>query len=673
MCHSAHRGRRLLVFVALVATSAACGSDVRTVDLVRVAPAADPGCGAPTDGLTLIVSALGDFAPSEATGRPVNLSEVDPASTFSIESFPAGTRVIELVVIGSGGVTRTVGRTAEFELESLEDGDQLPVFMAPRRGFCPTGASAGTPRRSPLLARAGDDVLIAGGVDGAGGPVDEVQLYRSSTGVVVSLGDALYGRENPLGLAGASMTALEDGRVVVAGGPAPAFQVFDPAEERFSVALFLPDARSHHAAVGLGGSRVLLAGGCDELDATGGCVSGRTLTTSTIVDVDEGTVMPGPSLARARRSASAFLEPDGRVLIVGGIDDAGEVSDAERVDPLGVTSGELIAGASGVAASLADGGVLAGLAPAGSTPRDGAAIVPQGGAAAAQVASVPGARAGATLTALEDGRVLVLGGLDGPGGDEAVLYEPDLERFARIEASPDAGAGPIHRREHGAVRLADGTVLIVGGIDTGGAVLDDTWIFRPDLTGAFTSDATISFGAAAADLAVVPRDPSRFRREPGGPGVPPMAVLESSGAGGVLPSQWALVSGPRFVGVTLTARVGADGGGAALISGFVDAGHYSAVVLIPGQTAQLYDVIDGVALLASECQGEVIDTADLGAPTALVDVALDVRDDRIEVAANGRVVLRCSERDEPGRGLVGLGVIGASGATLGAASISAAR
>lgn len=666
MCPTAHRVGRVLVLIAL----AACGSDVRTIELIRIAPAADPSCGAPADGRTLIVTALGDFPPSEATGRPVNLSQVDQASEFSIESFPAGTRVIELVVIGSGGVTRTVGRTAEFELESLGDGDALPVFMAPPRGFCPTGSAAGTPRRAPLMARAGDDVLIAGGFGEGDAPVGEVQLYRSADGAMMSLGDALYGD-----LAGASMTTLFDGRVVVAGGPAPAYQVFDPDEGTFGVPGFLgQDLRAYHAAVALSASEVLLAGGCDGLDAAGACLPGSTLATTSILDVDRGMVQPGPTLARARRGAAAFLDADGRVVIVGGVDDAGAVDSAERLDLTATLPGEIIDAVSGLAARLADGGLLVALAPADGMARSGAAVLPPGGGSASAVASAPDPRAGATMTTLEDGRVLVLGGLDATGDDEALLYEPQLERFELVEAMPDTGAGAIHRHDHGAVQLPDGSVLIVGGRDPGGAVLDDAWIFRPDLTGAFTGDATISFGvAAAAALSLVPRDPQHFRVQPGGAGVPATAVLESSGGGGVLPSEWALVAGPRFAGLSLEARLGAEGGGAALLIGFADAGRYSAAVLIPGQSAQLYDVADGVAVLASECDGELIEAGDLGSPTELVSLALEAREQRLEVTAGDRVVLRCGERDEPARGLAGLGVIGASGASLHIASISIGR
>jgi hypothetical protein len=134
---------------ALAACLAACGgTDERSLTLVRVMPEADPGCGAAGDGITMLVNARGDFAPTEDSVEPITLT--DP--TIAIDHFPATTRVLDLEVLGAGGLLRRVGRTAPFDVELLEDGDELPVFMAPPRGFCPTGAIAGIPRDRPLAA-----------------------------------------------------------------------------------------------------------------------------------------------------------------------------------------------------------------------------------------------------------------------------------------------------------------------------------------------------------------------------------------------------------------------------------------------------------------------------------------------------------------------------------------
>src|SRR5688500_7646790 len=185
---------------ALATCLVACGGTAeRTLELVRVMPEADPACGAAGDGITMLVNARGDFAPNEDSVEPVTLSEM----TISIDHFPATTRVLDLEVLGAGGLRRRVGRTAPFDVELLEDGDRLPVFMAPERGFCPTGAAAGIPRDRPLAARAGSGVLIAGGMDGdvPPAPVTVVELYDPATGAFTALDE-----EFEQSLIGASMT-----------------------------------------------------------------------------------------------------------------------------------------------------------------------------------------------------------------------------------------------------------------------------------------------------------------------------------------------------------------------------------------------------------------------------------------------------------------------------------
>src|SRR5437773_11976744 len=82
-------------------------------------------------------------------------------------------------------------------------------------------------------------------------------------------------------------------------------------------------------------------------------------------------------------------------------------------------------------------------------------------------------RARHTATLLADGRVLVVGGL-GPGRGNSEIYDPGTNKW-----SP-AGNLISARANHQAVRLADGRVLVMGGRQPG-RPLSSAEIFDPVL------------------------------------------------------------------------------------------------------------------------------------------------------------------------------------------------
>ena len=143
-----------------------------------------------------------------------------------------------------------------------------------------------------------------------------------------------------------------------------------------------------------------------------------------------GAFTPTDSLDGTRAFVSATLLADGRVLVVGGNDgESTLVRDAAIWDPA--------TGSFGPADSLLVG------------------------------------RWGHTATALQDGRVLVVGGRqgeDGPPGpaiNSAELWDPVTERFR--STGPPAG----DYAAHSATLLADGRVLVVGGLGPRSAELFD--------------------------------------------------------------------------------------------------------------------------------------------------------------------------------------------------------
>lgn len=199
----------------------------------------------------------------------------------------------------------------------------------------------------------------------------------------------------------------------------------------------------------------------------------------------EGVLVPAPDLLTPRSGAVVVTLADGRVLIAGG--DSARVTTAEVFDPAtgrSVSTGPLVSADSlalNSAAVLRDGRVLlVGDARPFDSPFFAVAQVfdpttlqfqPTG----AQVTP----RAGGVLALLADGRVLLTGGT--PPNDlnttlaSAEVFDPETNTFSVTGAMGTARWG------HAAVSLADGRVLVMGGLDS----LSSAEVYDPD-TGTFT-------------------------------------------------------------------------------------------------------------------------------------------------------------------------------------------
>ncbi|WP_428269809.1 hypothetical protein [Haliangium sp.] len=665
----------LLAWVpACLSISACAGDDVRTLHLTRIVPAGDPECGRPPDGRLLLVEALGDFPASEATARSLDLSA---DAVFDVAGFPGRTRVLSVEVLGAGGVVSAAGKSLPLVLDELPDGAQVPLFMAPVLGACPTGPPLAE-RVQPLAAATSDGVLVLGGSAPDGAPVHLVERYDPASGRFEAVVDRLYGTDE-LGLLGASATALSDGRVLVAGGPASAYQLYDPVSGDFSPPLFLNPGRAYHAAVALGPSRVLLAGGCASLTPGGACDSGTALVSTSIIDLDAGTVTDGPPLSRVRIGGMAVREGAGAVLLTGGFDAAGvPVTDAERLFP--PASGaepsqdsELVAGVGAVPARMPSGSVLTAFAGPGGEASADFAVIPAGAIATGGAGIAPATRAGVTLTALEDGQVLALGGAP-DGSNRALLYEPIRGRFRAfavpgmiLGASPALGP-PVPA--HVAVRLDDGSVLVLGGRDPD-ADGSRAWRLRPELTGPFAGDVSAAFTDRSLAALAIPRDPARGSFVVEGDGG--YYELRSS-ASTSLPSEWLVLAGPIFERVRVSALIRAGAGaGLAVLLGFRGPDDHTAVILAPGQPARLLRIQDGVVAPVEPCDATIIDSGDLTAGAASVPVELDLDPGVVRVRLGGAQVLACTGIDPVSGGHVGLGVIGAAGDALRIDTLSARR
>lgn len=219
----------------------------------------------------------------------------------------------------------------------------------------------------------------------------------------------------------------------------------------------------------------------------------------------------------AARTAPQVAElGDHRFLISGGVDpatnqaaaffellevDASPESRVARVDaPLAVRDGAAVALASGRVA------IIGGAALGDSMPVGRVVIVAPDGSTIRSFqsrANLVKPRMGHTATRLGDDPgsfVLVAGGLDGTAPvATAELFKPLREEFV-----PVAGANPmmiVPRHHHRAVRMPDGSVLIIGGFDAAGVPVRTMELFSLD-AGFVAVPTRLPDGAGVVDFSL---------------------------------------------------------------------------------------------------------------------------------------------------------------------------
>ncbi len=200
-----------------------------------------------------------------------------------------------------------------------------------------------------------------------------------------------------------------------------------------------------------------------------------------------------------RRGHTATLLGDGRVLIVGGENGGGLISQSEIFDPAGGTfsvGGNLnSARADHSAIKLADGRVLVagGRGTAGALNTTEIFDPTTGAFASGPAMSV--ARAGHSATLFADGRVLIAGG-DANGSAE--IFDPSSSTFSAIAENMNTA-----RSMHSAALLQDGRVLLVGGRNAPGDALSSGEIFDP-ANATFANAGSMEDTHVRATLRVLP-------------------------------------------------------------------------------------------------------------------------------------------------------------------------
>jgi N-acetylneuraminic acid mutarotase len=247
-------------------------------------------------------------------------------------------------------------------------------------------------------------------------------------------------------------TLLADGRVLVTGGNNPdvaalrTADVHTPSTNTWTPAASMTTGRSRHTATLLADGRVLVAGGRD--------ASGASLRTAELYDPATDNWTPTGSMATRRDNYRATRLLDGRVLVAGGV----------SIDPAAPPSGPAITNT----AEIYD-------------PNTGTWT---------HTDHMTNARWGHSMTLLPDGRVLVAGGNTRAAPEEATrtaeIYDPATGAW-----SP-TGNMNIARAFHAATLLADGRVLVAGGITRPHSDLTATAELYDSLTGRWTETGSLA-------------------------------------------------------------------------------------------------------------------------------------------------------------------------------------
>ncbi len=209
-------------------------------------------------------------------------------------------------------------------------------------------------------------------------------------------------------------------------------------------------SRFLHVAVQLKNGQVLIAGGT-ETDRPAHSQADMYHDSAEIFDPERGTSSKAGNLSQARIQDSAVLLRDGRVLIKGGLRYPPEIYDPQA-GRFAVLADAHELRRSAATTVLSTGDIFA-------TDEGGnAGIIDPDTWKYTSTGRMITPRTNHSATLLQDGRVLIAGGMSAAGMVKASeIYDPATNSFAEVGDLND------ERRGHDGMLLQDGRVLIIGG------------------------------------------------------------------------------------------------------------------------------------------------------------------------------------------------------------------
>jgi hypothetical protein len=363
-----------------------------------------------------------------------------------------------------------------------------------------TAGTMTAPRASHRVNTVGDGkILITGGFGIGGAPVATAELFDPATGTFSSVGVGSLTQAR----ARHSATQLPTGEILIAGGNSgsgvlASTEFYNPDSKAFSPGLPLNQARQTHNAQVLPNGKVLFSGGNNNPSGAWD-IQTNFLSSCELYDRKTNTMTTTGSKTNATSAGLPYLLWTGKFMYAGGGTNETELYTPEMPGTLETWVGgvNMVTGRTEALWSVLDDGtvLVTGGLDSNNTQLATAELYDYLTEAFTSTGDMSAARQQHRMVQLYTGKVLVTGGLltgtDNRALNSADLFDPVSKTFTLTTTGnpPTLTTMNHYRRLHRSTELADGTILITGGVGgslvTSNSILRSAEIYDP-ATGTFT-------------------------------------------------------------------------------------------------------------------------------------------------------------------------------------------